>query len=237
MQDTTSPKKKRSSFTVHRIPEDDERPRARKSVTFQLDNESDNHTSDASHSHLPLQLTDELCAALWYGVEEIKSLKTEAKQVILKKDASADELLGLERFNQERATWKRSHIYYTLMAQKQNHGDEFVARVSKRCSGWAREKAIHQGFKDYCAVNDPLASLFGPNSENYNDRFFSDPGRTTGENSESKRNNNNNKRKSQEEATVSTPERNVRQRTAAPVEKEEEEDFDFEKVLSNVPVA
>jgi hypothetical protein len=229
-EDTIPPKRKRSSFTVHRIPTDDDGPAvARKSVSFQLhDNSDGNANNDAPNGHKALELTDDLCHELWYGVHEITSMKAEAKRIILKKDATADELLGLERFNQHRATWKRSHIHYTLLAQKQHHGEEFVARVSKRCSGWARETALRQGFNDYCAVNDPLAALFGCNKENYNDFFFSEPVLSTEHKNTTKR------KAKEEEGTVKTPERNVRQRTAAAIE---DDDFEFEKVLYSVPVA
>ena len=104
-------------------------------------------------------------------------MKQQARYVLTHRStASADDLSGLEKFNTQRAVWKRSAIHYTLVAQKHHVGDEtFLRRVSQRCTGWARETALKQGFKDYCAVHDPLACLFDEgDEENYNDCFFSD---------------------------------------------------------------
>lgn len=87
---------------------------------------------------------------------------------------------GLERFTRQRSTWKRSSIHYILQAQKQyntHHAcknicnnayksandrarEEYIRNVSIRCSNWAKETALKQGFEDYCSIHDPLASLF-----------------------------------------------------------------------------
>jgi len=87
---------------------------------------------------------------------------------------------GLERFTRQRSTWKRSSIHYILQAQKQYNShnacnniynnanksandrarEEYIRNVSIRCSNWAKETALKQGFKDYCSIHDPLASLF-----------------------------------------------------------------------------
>jgi hypothetical protein len=138
-----------------------------------------------------------------------------------REDADPDDFLGLERFNCQRAVWKRSAIYYVLLAQRQRHEEYFIRRVSQRCSAWAREAAVDQGFKDYCAVNDPLASLFGNEEENYNDCFFSDPSICISDNNQS-----NKKRKTDEtENDCSCPSiprsRKLRTRTSVTVEKEE----------------
>lgn len=236
LEETTTPKR-RSSLTIHKIPEDEDKKHLRKRVTFVIDHNqcigndgngccSNDDTDDDSTGHPPLQLTDKLCHDLWYSPKEIGDMKLTAKRVLLNpNDANADELVGLERFTAQRATWKRSAIHYVLAAQRQNKGEEFIRRVSQRCSGWARETAFHQGFKDYCAVNDPLASLFGDEEENYNESFFSDV--------VEKNNITKNKRKASDINTnngdsdeflscLTTPTRNVRQRSVK-VEDEDSE--------------
>jgi hypothetical protein len=225
--ETTAPAKRRSSLVVHRIPEEDDKTSIRKSVTFLFDNSSSGD-GDAQGEHLaspsPLQLTAEICHDLWYQTPEITAMKQDAKRVLLNRtDSSPDERLGLERFNSQRAVWKRSAIHYVLMAQKQRHGEDFIRRVSQRCSAWAREMAIHQGFKDYCAVNDPLASLFGNEEENYNDCFFNEPYCCPATEWNSRRND---QRKAEDIETSSTTfppitsERNVRQRHTSTVEND-----------------
>lgn len=239
LEETTPPKKRSSFTTVHTIPQDNgDKPAKR--VTFEDNGNGSNSTSPASdRANEPLQLTEELRRELWYSAEEITKYKVDAKNTVLHREkATDDSLLGLEKFCCQRATWKRSAIHYVLLAQKQKQGEEFVARVSKRCTGWARETALRQGFKDYCAVEDPLASLFGCDEKNYNDIFFNNPVCTTSRNSNSNSNENeySNKRKAEiEEMTASansTPDRNVRQKTAASVE---DDSSDCEELLAECP--
>jgi hypothetical protein len=167
------------SFTIHEIPQDDDnktsgvsaRP-TKKSVRFA-------ETTSCEGGHVPYwtELTHELCNDLWYQPTEITSLKQQARYVLTHRStASADDLSGLEKFNTQRAVWKRSAVHYTLAAQQHRAGDEsFLRKVSQRCTGWARATALKQGFRDYCAVHDPLACLFDEgDEENYNDCFFSD---------------------------------------------------------------
>merc|ERR1711862_281194 len=96
-----------------------------------------------------------------------------------------DDAVGLERFSPQRAVWKRSAIRYVLAAQnhlrKTDGGDdtaaaahyytnatnnnndakeEYVRRVSLRCTRWARQTAREQGFHDYCAAYDLDPSSF-----------------------------------------------------------------------------
>lgn len=106
-------------------------------------------------------------------------------------DDDRENLVGLERFSRQRAVWKRSAIHYVLMAQRQVHrqqrqrqsqqsnnnnlninnesNEEYIRNVSTRCSGWAKETAVEQGFHDYCAVHDPLASLFSDSDDELSD--------------------------------------------------------------------
>lgn len=155
-------------------------------------------------------LTEEHCNELWYQKAELAAIKHAAKVLIAnrkqieeKPDASSDELdglIGLERFSRKRAVWKKNTIRCVLMAQRQvdellrtssydfsNHGmskDDYIQAISLRCTGWARDAAEKQGFRDYCAVHDPLASLFSDNEfdekeQNYNELIF---GETPSEN-------------------------------------------------------
>jgi hypothetical protein len=159
---------------IHKIPED--RVPSEKKVYFSIDNNCDKDTQDnIGAPPLWTTLTREIVKELWYQPEEIASMKAEAKYYILhRKESTPDEVCGLDRFTSQRALWKRSSIQYVLMSQRQNKGNEFVRRVSQRCSGWFREKAREQAFRDYCAVHDPLASLLdNENVENYNECFFS----------------------------------------------------------------
>jgi len=233
-------KRRRSNMTVHKIPTSEEdKVRNTKTVGFDVDgNGSCDNDSEESHNagSLPLckQLTPEMCVELWYQPSEIAAMKQNARYALLhRNEASEDDLAGLERFNSQRAVWKRSAIQYVLMAQKQHRGEDFLRRVSLRCTGWARETAMKQGFKDYCAVHDPLASLFEGDEENYNDCFFSEKACCN-------TNTNSNKRKTMDDvsgdetggelmdACPSTPDdgRRVRQKIAAQaIEDDIEDDF------------
>lgn len=163
-------------------------------------------------------LTEEHCHELWHQKAELAAIKHAAKVLIANRkqiqenpDASSDELdclTGLERFSRKRAVWKKSTIRCVLMAQRQvdellrtssydfnNHGlskEDYIQAISLRCTGWARDAAEKQGFRDYCTVHDPLASLFSDNEfneneQNYNELIF---GETPSENT-----NTSNKRK------------------------------------------
>jgi hypothetical protein len=235
LEETTTTKRKRPS--VHQIPQEERVP-CLKRVRFAMDqddngseNSNDRSSTEEDGGRPPWrELTEGLCQTLWYTGSDINAMKQDAKRILLNRtEATEEDLVGLERFNVQRALWKRSAIQYVLMAQKQRKGDEdFLQGVSLRCSGWAREMAMKQGFRDYCAVHDPLASLFdGPEEENYNDCFFSDVVRCN------KRKNITNDEEVQEEenlgaVNVRTPERSVRQRTASAVE--EDDDLDTEPV-------
>lgn len=227
LEPTEAPKR-RPSLTLHKIPDDENKRLVRKNVTFVLVDDGDRGGPDSPTDNTTtpsFELTNELCHDLWYQTPEIAAMKLDAKRVLLnRKDASPEEMIGLERFNVHRSVWKKSAIHYVLLAQKKRQGDEdFIQRVSQRCSGWARETAVHQGFKDYCAIHDPLASLFGSEEENYNDCFFSDPSRDSEDGGH-----HSNKRKLSEHDELhdtpnSTPDsRNVRSRTAMTVENDDE---------------
>jgi hypothetical protein len=187
--------RKRVRFTEV-VDDDDDTNNANTNTTTATD--SDSNAEVCGPQQPPLSLTDELCHELWYQQDEINKMKADVRYTILHrneiaKTADGDQLVGLHRFSPQRAQWKRSAIYYTLLAQKQQKHlqkfstkkddpdklaqkvQDFVRKVSLRCTGWAREQAIKQGFKDYCAIHDPLACLFdGPENQNYNDCFFSD---------------------------------------------------------------
>jgi len=168
-------------------------------------------------------LTDEHCNELWYQKKELVAIKQAAKVLIANRskiqrnpDASSEErdnLVGLERFIKQRASWKKSSIRFVLMAQNQmrelhaqsiniDYGiskEDYMRDISLRCSEWALEAAEMQGFRDYCAVHDPLASLFSDSEfndgctylddnkkeeQNYNELIF---GETTACNTSNKR--------------------------------------------------
>lgn len=159
---------------IHEIPHDS--VPSEKRVHFSIDDDGDKDSQDKIGTpSLWTTLTRDIVEELWYQPDEIASMKAEAKYYILnRKGATPDQLCGLDRFTSQRALWKRSSIQYVLTIQKKNKGEEFIRRASLRCSDWFREKACEQGFKDYCAVHDPLSSLLdSDNVENYNECFFS----------------------------------------------------------------
>lgn len=145
-------------------------------------------------------LAEEHCNELWYQKSELAEIKQAAKFAIANRakvqgnpDASSeelDELIGLERFSKQRAVWKKSAIRCVMMAQRQINSlngtntigkEDYIERISTRCTAWARDAAEKQGFRDYCAVHDPLAALFSDsedtdnekeNKQNYNELIF-----------------------------------------------------------------
>jgi hypothetical protein len=161
-------------------------------VSFALDHDEEQpNTSPQAESApvpvpLPITLTEEDCEALWYQPKEVAAFKADVRYLIMyyagsrsssMSHAEDDDMRGLERYNLERSTYKKSAIYYVLMAQKKSKGNPKVIRmVSKRCTGWAQELALHQGFEDFCAVYDPLETLLGSDEDdqhnNYNDSLF-----------------------------------------------------------------
>lgn len=130
------------------------------------------------------ELTEDHCHELWYQKDELATIKHEAKVVIanrnkiLKKkttNVSSEEReswVGLERFSKQRGMWKKSGLRCILMAQRQMDGfdaqitdnilskEEYIRNISLKCTAWSRDAAQKQGFHAYCAVHDPLASLF-----------------------------------------------------------------------------
>lgn len=212
---------RRVSFT-----QQDANEKVKKSVRFSsqliVDKESDNQDEPARNSWNG-KLTQEHREELWYQKRELVAIKQEAKVLIanrskIKKNPNAsseerDNLVGLERFNRQRAGWKKNTIRFVLIAQNQmrelhaqsidtDYGikkEDYIREISLRCSEWARLAAEKQGFRDYCAVHDPLASLFSDSEfndgctylddnkkdgQNYNELIF---GETTASNSNNKR--------------------------------------------------
>lgn len=134
-------------------------------------------------------LTEEHCNELWYQKSELAAIKHAAKVAIANRAKvernpyssfeQLDELLGLERFSKQRAVWKKSAIKCVMMAQCQINGmngnnsiskEDYIERISSRCTAWARDAAEKQGFHDYCAVHDPLAALFSDSEDTYNEK-------------------------------------------------------------------
>jgi len=187
-------------------------------------------------------LTEEHCKELWYQKAELVAIKHAAKVIIANRasvvgnpNASSEErdsLIGLERFSKKRAVWKKSAIKCVLMSQRQINElcalsindigaekDEYIRETSLRCTEWARDAAEKQGFRDYCAVHDPLADLFSDSGStesehNYNKMFFGETTDTAC--------NNNNKRKADpehqscNESSQMDSGRRIRQRVVSP---------------------
>lgn len=143
-------------------------------------------------------LTEEHCKELWYQKEELFAIKHAAKVLIARRNKTQSnseftpeeqqELVGLERFSKQRAVWKKHTIRGILLAQQEMSQlqlrsiynglgiskDEYIQKISVRRTEWAREAAKLQGFRDYCAVHDPLAPLFGDSDSNNGSAYLDD---------------------------------------------------------------
>lgn len=168
----------------------------KKTVRFapQLPSKTNDGTEGSATSKLwKGALTEDHCHELWYQKGELVAIKQAAKSAIANRSKvqenpnasfeELDSLLGLERFSKRRALWKKSAIRCVLMAQSQVtelrkksfvnsafgnslNKEEYIQDISLRCTEWARNASEKQGFCDYCAVHDPLASLFSDNEFN-----------------------------------------------------------------------
>eukprot|EP00339_Tiarina_fusa_P002205 CAMPEP_0117048652 /NCGR_PEP_ID=MMETSP0472-20121206/33635_1 /TAXON_ID=693140 ORGANISM="Tiarina fusus, Strain LIS" /NCGR_SAMPLE_ID=MMETSP0472 /ASSEMBLY_ACC=CAM_ASM_000603 /LENGTH=311 /DNA_ID=CAMNT_0004761841 /DNA_START=116 /DNA_END=1048 /DNA_ORIENTATION=- len=137
-------------------------------------------------------LTQDICDRLWFQNSEIAAFRAETRKLILcGKQSPDDELAGLERFNLERSTRKKTAIRLVLLAQLKskasNSGttpssitggatvESFIQSIASECSEWAVETGVLQGFQDFLQVYDPLTSLLGTNKKEgttYNDSLF-----------------------------------------------------------------
>jgi hypothetical protein len=140
--------------------ENDLSRRRRRRVRFALDDTDTQEQTSAPQTSVPPLFTTlklETCVKLWYQPAEISGFKKDARNIVLFGTASDDdEHSGLERFNFERSMGKKSAIRYVLLAQKQQKGPEFIRLVYEKCTIWATDLALDQGFKDFCQAYDPL---------------------------------------------------------------------------------
>jgi len=131
-------------------------------------------TLSAQREQQKRQQRDENAAAAMGGNNNKGDRETETAVVF--PDNNDDDAIGLERFSPQRAHWKRSAIRYVLTAQnylRKSDGvgvvgvgggdyrnatneikEDYVRRISLRCTGWARQTAREQAFRDYCAAYD-----------------------------------------------------------------------------------
>jgi hypothetical protein len=168
--------------------------KTKKTIRFVPQLSKTNDGTDGSASKLwKGALTEEHCHELWYQKGELVAIKQAAKIAIANRSKiqdnpnasfeELDSLLGLERFSKRRALWKKSAIRCVLMAQGQMNElckqttiknvysnsinkEDYIQSISLRCTEWARNASEKQGFCDYCAVHDPLASLFSDSKFN-----------------------------------------------------------------------
>ena len=128
--------------------DDDELTKCKRKVRF-----AENTTSC---DHLPHPLSrmdgdwDENCNTLWYSDEELRALKMEARNTLFRRDEMSEEQLrGLERYNYDRAQWKRQTNRYIMAANKESNGNAaFLSIVCQKCTMWARNIAIDQAARD-----------------------------------------------------------------------------------------
>ena len=108
---------------------------------------------------------------MWFTYEEITKFKHDVRSLVIRKvqrnnnkgitnnDDNDEEMSGLEKYNPQRSAYKKSALYHILNAQKKSRDPQFLRAVSRRSTAWARAIANEQGFKDYCAIYDPLDDL------------------------------------------------------------------------------
>lgn len=211
---------------VHFADEDEDEDNEKHMTNNMVNDENSkrNNKGMPKRKELPAGLTLASCEELWYHNKEIESFKLATRDLTLfGKRRDDDDLSGLERFTMERSNLKRNSIRYVLLAQMQqkqqqeqnqhqqkgrreSESTEFIREVSRKCSTWAVDTALVQGFKDFCEVYDPLASLFGGNIMcnssssskmiNFNECFFSDEAQHDYSSSSSSNNDSTSKRNS-----------------------------------------
>ncbi|CAJ1965473.1 unnamed protein product [Cylindrotheca closterium] len=114
------------------------------------------------------ELTKEMIHEVWYSQMEILTFQKRIKLTLLLKERFPtlndsnfkDSMLGLDRHNPKRASYKRAATKFTLEAQQKSDDPDFLALVSRQCSSWAKSIAIHSALKTCCDVYDcsmPLA--------------------------------------------------------------------------------
>ena len=117
---------------------------------------------------------DDACQKIWYTQQELHTFKTDARHILLNKDEmSLDDLRGLERYNYERATYKRRTLQTILDAfheslltvshtTSNNSGfrseevevndkeanQEMLCQISRKHTKYARRIAYSQGRRD-----------------------------------------------------------------------------------------
>jgi hypothetical protein len=178
----------------------------RRRVTFAFDDENNDddetNTQKCHKGAAPLlsTLTPEVCRDVWYQPDEISALKKRTRDLVFYGSTElGDDMSGLERYCMERSKYKRQVLQYVLRMQKEQKGADFLRTAARKCTGWARDLALHEGFIAFCDVYDPLACLLGGDclDENFDDRLFRDD----------------NKRKTAVETPQTSGDRRVRQRT------------------------
>jgi hypothetical protein len=119
-------------------------------------------------------LTPDICTELWYQPSDLAAFKADMRDLlkygIPEKDS---DVFDLGRYSRDRVSSKRRAVQFVLVAQKQQKGAELLRMVSRRCSSWACDIALTQGYVNFCQVNDALPSAT-KNSYDHNDFFFSD---------------------------------------------------------------
>jgi len=122
------------------------------------------------------ELTIEIINDVWYSLDELDYFKENVKRIVLSRKVPEGEASeGLEKYDTRRMKFKFYALAYIMQAQREGCEPEFLRRVSRRCTAWARTTALNQGFHDFCEIYDPLDDLLELDSnevEDYNECFF-----------------------------------------------------------------
>ncbi|KAG7372576.1 hypothetical protein IV203_018719 [Nitzschia inconspicua] len=110
----------------------------------------------SNSSHFPIcdNATAEDLQSRWYSAIELTTFKEDAVQF-------ADQLgphappRGLEGYTKERLKHKINTVRCIVVAYRKGKDSEFVAELSRKCSGWNKELAFNQACRDYFEVYDP----------------------------------------------------------------------------------
>eukprot|EP00980_Cylindrotheca_fusiformis_P016886 scaffold5114_cov67-Cylindrotheca_fusiformis.AAC.4 len=157
-------------------PSQKSRKRVRFSTTTNNNNNNNDNNGVLQHKAPALmkELTLETARKLWYSKADIAAFKTQAKQIVLNKAHTSEDISGFERFDAKRSKEKKSTLHFVILSQMVKRDAEFQRHVSRKCTAGAKVIALNQALEDFCAVYDPLACLLGASSDGkkYHESLF-----------------------------------------------------------------
>jgi hypothetical protein len=104
-------------------------------------------------------MTQEERNNVWYQSTDLDDFKTQARSLcrrLREEDEEHTEKRGLEhRVCLDRQRNKCLALRCTLKAQSRSSCPEFIARISTKCTAWAKEVALAEATRDFCEVYYP----------------------------------------------------------------------------------